>query len=416
MRILMISPYFPWPLYGGGSIRIYHVLKELSRRGHRVVLLAGQEGTPLPPGNVLNSLCEDIYIYHLPLRGRFSFVLRSLFSPLPYPALRFQSDLLWESLHRLLHSQRFDLIWVNFEIMAYTLSPDAVRGTPVVLDEHESQKIVWRGYLQQGSWWQRLFALVNLIKLKKLEQRVLPMLNAVLCVSEEEATLMRGRVFRGVEIWTVPNGVHTEFFRPPVSQNREPTIMLFGAMNVMRNVDAAVWFAKRMFPKIKQAIPDAQFWVVGRNPNKEVQRLRTINGVVMTGTVEDVRPYYEKARVCIAPYRFGGGTRLKMLEAMAMGVPIVATDAGCQGIEVVDGQHLLIANNESEFSNHVIDLLRNPQRAQELADAGRALVVEKYDWKEIIGALEPKLQELVQRGQLGSNYRKNLPQNCNRAF
>jgi len=128
-------------------------------------------------------------------------------------------------------------------------------------------------------------------------------------------------------------------------------------------------------------------------------------GVHVTGTVEDVRPYYAKAKVVVAPYRFGAGTRLKILEAIAMGVPIVATDAGCQGIEVVDGQHILIANTEADFSDRVIELLRNPQRAQMLAEAAHALVEQKYDWKVIVGALEPKLQELVRRRQVEGSLR-----------
>ena len=134
---------------------------------------------------------------------------------------------------------------------------------------------------------------------------------------------------------------------------------------------------------------------MGSNPSKEVLKLQGVGGVVVTGTVEDVRPYFEKARVCVAPFRFGEGTKLKVLEAMAMGVPIVTTDIGCQGIEVVDGQHVLIANNETDFSSRVIELLHNPQRAQALAAAGWALVEQKYDWKKIIDVLEPKLQELV---------------------
>lgn len=398
MHILMLSPYLPWPLYGGSSIRMFHILRELSRRGHQIVLLAGREGASLPPGNILDSLCEEVCTYELPSWGRLGFALRSICSPRPYPALKFQTGSLRESLHRLLQARNLDLIWVNLLIMVDALSPDVVKGIPVVLDEHESQELMWRDYLQEGSYWQRLFALINLAKLKRLEGQILPMLRAVLCVSKIEETLMQRRAPRGVEVWTVPNGVDVEFLCPtPVRQKETNNILLCGSMCVRRNSDAATWFVKAIFPKIRRAIPDVELWIVGSSPRQEVWSLRATVGVHVTGSVEDVRPYYNKAKVAVAPYRFGAGTRLKILEAMAMGVPIVATDAGCQGIDVVDGQHILIANTEIDFSERVIELLRNPQRGQTLAEAARALVEQKYDWKAIVNALEPKLQQLVRK-------------------
>lgn len=402
MRILMISPYIPWPLHGGSSIRMYAVIKELSNRGHQLVLLAGlQKGAALPSDNLLNSLCEEVHGYHLPSPSGFSFGVRSVLSPLPYPALRFLSESLQENLHRLMGSQQFDLIWVNIEIMAYALSPDLVRDIPVVLDEGESQELVWKDYLQQGSWWQRLFALTNLAKLRRRENRILPMLKAILCVSDIEALMRRGKGSDGRAIWTVPNGVDLEFFRPASSEKKETnSILLCANMGVRRNTDGVLWFVKDMFPQIRREVPDAELWLVGSNPTQEVRGLQAIAGVHVTGTVEDVRPYYAKANVVVAPYRFGAGTKLKILEALACGTPIVSTSLGSRGIDVVDGQHLLIAENGTDFSNCVIELLNDPPRAKALAVAGRALVEQEFDWGVIVGAVEPKLLELVRKQQV----------------
>lgn len=396
MRILVLTPHLPsWPPCGGSGLRMRYMLKELSQRGHQIVLFSVSMDPSSHSLDSFKGLCEQVIVHPLPARSRAVSALSSLFSPLSYPGSKFTSSQAKERLNSLLRSEQYDLVWVTPLFMADYLNFSLLQSSVVLLDQHESEELLWQEYIRSGSFLQKVFARLNLRKVEQLQKKFLKNVDVALCVSEMEANFMKSRAPDRMEVWTVPNGVDTEFFHHTVSHKSEPIIMLFGAMGVIRNIDAAAWFAKHIFPKIKRTIPDAQFWIVGSNPDKEVQRLQMINGVVVTGTVEDVRPYYEKARVCIAPYRFGAGTRLKILEAMAMGVPIVATDAGCQGIDVVAGQHVLIANNEIDFASRVIELLRNPQRAQALATAGRALVEQKYDWKQIVGALEQKLQELV---------------------
>jgi glycosyltransferase involved in cell wall biosynthesis len=152
-----------------------------------------------------------------------------------------------------------------------------------------------------------------------------------------------------------------------------------------------------MFPQVRREVPDAEFWIVGSNPNREIWRLAESPGIHVTGAVEDVRPYYAMAKVAVAPYRYGEGTKIKVVEAMACGTPMVSTSIGCQGLEVMDGRHLLIADNETDFSRRVIELLRDPEQGQAMATAARALAVEKYSWQGLISALEPKLQELARR-------------------
>jgi len=397
MRILMISPYLPWPLYGGGPVRIFNILKELSQRGHQIILLAGHTNNKtLRPDHKLNQFCEKVYLYKLPSWNRFEFILRSIFSSQPYPALKFQNDSLKENLNRLLLNQNFDLIWVNLLILVNTLPYTLIRDIPVVLDQQECEELVYQGYLREGNWKERLPALINLIKIKRFEQKVLPQISAILCVSEKESAFMQSRVPRQVKVWTVPNGVDEEFFRlgSPL-ENKKNYIILCSNLSVRRNIDAAIWFTKKIFPKIREQIPDAEFWIIGSYPTSEIQQLNLISGVHVTGTVNEIRNYYLKGKVFVAPYRFGAGTKLKVLEAMAMGLPIVATEVGCQGIDVINGQHLLIANTETEFSERVIELLQNPQLAQKLSAAGRTLVAQKYDWKKIVDDLEPKLQKLI---------------------
>lgn len=402
MRILVLSPYVPWPLNGGPPIRIYYVLRELVRLGHEVVLLAGHDGPPLPATHPLRTLCREIVVYKPPESARsavpFVSALRSMASPLPYVAAKFGVRRIEESIQRIAEKHEFDLIWANFAFMAYAVPPELCRGTPLVLDEHESEGLLWQQYLRCGSLATRAFAAINLIKLPAFQKQLMSQVAAVLSNSEREADFTRRYAPPGVQVWAVPNGVDTEVFAPPQGAgNRRNAILLCSGLAVYRNRTAAGWFARRMFPKIRREVPDAEFWIVGSNPNREIWRLAESAGIHVTGSVEDVRPFYAMAKVAVAPYRYGEGTKIKTVEAMACGTPVVSTSVGCQGLDVIDGKHLLIAENEAEFSRRVIELLSDPQRAQMLAACGRTLVEEKYAWGTIIGGLEPKLRALVRR-------------------
>jgi len=396
----MLAPYIPWPLDGGPPIRIYYVLRELARLGNEVVLLAGHDGPPLPASHPLGGLCREIVTYQPPASaGRAAPILsalRSLASPLPYVAAKFGGREIRESIQRVAAKHEFDLIWANFAFMAYAIPPELPRRMPVVLDEHESEGLLWRQYLRHGSLAKRAFALINLIKLPAFQKRIMSQVAAVLGNSEREASFTRRYAPPSVEVWAVPNGVDRDFFTPTKTDGKKRNaIVLCSGLAVYRNRAAALWFARRMFPRIRREVRDAEFWIVGSHPNREILRLAETPDVHVTGAVEDVRPYYAMAKVAVAPYRYGEGTKIKVVEAMASGTPMVSTSIGCQGLEVIDGQHLLIAETETDFSRRVVELLRDCQRAQALAAAARALVEEKYSWGNIIGALEPKLQRLV---------------------
>lgn len=396
MKILMISPYLPWPLHSGGSVRIFNLLNGLSRRRHRIVLLAGHEDGQLAPDHILKRICQAVHLYELPLKNRLGSTFQSIFSPYPYPISKFLSDSLRESVLRLLDDQNFDLVWVNPLVPLDVIPSNIIKNIPVVVDQHECEELVYQAYFREGNPGERLFSLFNLFKLRNFKQRIFSQVSAILCVSKEEADFTQNQAKGKVKVWVVPNGVDKEFFcPPPFLENKANRILLCSNMSVRRNIDAAVWFTKHIFPEIKKQISDAEFWIVGSSPRREVRVLQGVPGVRVTGTVEDVRTYYAKTKVVVAPYRFGAGTKIKVLEAMASGVPIVSTKAGCQGIEVVEGEHLLMADNENDFANRVIELLTNLEKGQKLALAGRKLVEEKYRWEKIVDELEPKILELV---------------------
>lgn len=402
MRILVLSPYFPWPLYGGNLIRIFGILKELSLRGHEIFLLAGRSGPAPAPDNPVAVLCREVEYYRPPGSSQhshpFQARLRALFSPYPYTSSKFGSNEIRRVIRTILAEQHFDLILANFAFLADSVPLKMARGTPVVLDEHESEGLLWRQYLRQGNVAMRAFGLINLLKVAWFQKRLASRIAAILCASDREAEFARSFIPADVGLWTVPNGIDADSYSSLLKVQKESNdIILCGGLSVFRNRLAASWFAQTVFPGVRREVPDAEFWIVGSDPNQEIRDLEKIPGIHVTGTVEDVRPYYARAAVSVAPYRFGEGTKLKVLEAMASGVPVVSTTVGCQGIDVVDGEHVLIADSEKDFGDRVISLLRDASKRADVARAARRRIEEKYTWKKIVGDVEPKLLALAKK-------------------
>jgi glycosyltransferase involved in cell wall biosynthesis len=322
--------------------------------------------------------------------------LNSALSPLPYTAAKFGGRVVRENIRAVLENEPFDMIFANFAFMAHAVPAEFARSTPIVLDEHESEGLLWRQYLRQGGIPKRAFALLNLAKMRRFQKTVGGRIAAMLCASDRETGFARTFMPANVKLWTVPNGVDTDYFVPSPPQERENhSIVLCGGYGVYRNSEAAIWFAGSVFPLVKKEVPHAEFWIVGSNPNQEVRSLAETPGIHVTGTVPDVRPYYGRAAVTVAPYRYGEGTKLKVLEAMASGAPVVSTPIGCQGIEVKDGEHVLIVNSAEEFARKIIFLLGNEELRRNLAAKARTVIEQEYSWKKIVGDLDPELRELV---------------------
>jgi len=400
MRILVLSPYLPWPLYGGNMLRIYNILRELSRRGHDIVLLAGYEGPPLPDDHPVKILCLEVRFYRPPASARQArpvlAALASVLSPLPYTAAKFGGRTVRGSIREILESDHFDVILANFPFMAYLVSPDLARRTPVVLDEHESEGLLWRQYLHQGGIAKRAFALLNLVKLSWFQKAVASRIAGMFSASEREASIARTFLPRRVKLWTVPNGVDTDFVALTAPANPDNhSIILCGSFGVYRNCEAAIWFVRQVLPRVREAIPDVEFWIVGSNPPPEVRQLTEFPGVHVTGTVEDVRPFYARAAVSVAPYHHATGVMLKLFEAMATGVPLVSTSIGCQGMDARDGEHLLVADTAEGFAERVVELLRNPKQRRAIGASARSLIEREYSWTKIVSDLELKLTEVV---------------------
>jgi sugar transferase (PEP-CTERM/EpsH1 system associated) len=396
----MLSPTLPCPLNIGSKIRIFHVLRELVLAGHEVSLFTLAH-EPYGPEDLetLRTWCREIRVIPVKKRPHLRAALKVLISHRPYRVSKFENPEFRQAIAKVLQRE-YDILWVHFmETLVYLPQPHLWKKSPlVVLDQHNADERFWETYAREGSPWVRLFAKFNLWQLRRFQASVLNQVDVVLSVSKEDADFTQARLTNpATQVWIVPNGVDTERLQPLGTTERRNRIIFCGAMDVFMNIDAVNWFARRMFPRVREAVPDAEFWIVGRNPNSKVKALASLPGVRVIGQVEDVRPYYAEAKVAVAPFRYGGGTKIKVLEAMALGVPVVATPIGCQGIEVVPGKHLFNEESEEAFTERVVNLLRDDSLRLQMAIEARKLVEEHYSWHSIMGNTIKRLEQMVGR-------------------
>lgn len=408
MRILMIAPGYPFPTDNGAKRRILATVSYFSKK-HEVVLVSLQQaGSPVKnPPEQYDGLWKDYVIEHS-VGGKMQTALKAVFSKNSYAEVKYWNREMYELIVKDLSSQQFDCIWVHFLIMIGYLKPfifNKISGKrPImILDQHNVEEITYKGYLTgETKFTQKIYYGLELLKAQNLQKKWFPKFDAILCVSQDDLKKTMEYGDNCTNIWLAPNGVDITYFQPsaPKDMREGDHIIVFGgSFDVRMNQDAVCWFTAKIWPLVRQQIPGVQFWIVGRNPNPEIWKLAGEPGIKVTGTVEDVREYYGRAKVFVVPLRFGGGTKLKTLEAMAMGLPVVSTAVGAQGLEVISGQHLYIAERPEDFASRVVELMKDHEKAASIGVAARILVEEKYSWESIMGDVDNKLNKLLSEKQ-----------------
>lgn len=314
-------------------------------------------------------------------------ILRGIAGPLPVTVLNYASKNVAVALSALLAEESFDAVQLeSIHLLSYLDTiRSASRRPAVVADWHNVESELMARYAARTSNpAKRLVALRTAQLLKKAEQKLLSEADVHLVVSEREKTLLKQRAPQA-EIYVVPNGVDASGFEGVATERfaggtaARKNVLYVGSMDYHANVDAVTWFAREIWPLVAIQFPELVFTVVGRNPGPSVRALASSN-IRVTGSVDDVKPYYATAAAVVVPLRVGSGTRLKILEAMAAGVPVVSTKLGAEGLDAMDGLELLIADTPDSIATALARLLRNSAEAQALADAGKALVSKQYDW------------------------------------
>jgi sugar transferase (PEP-CTERM/EpsH1 system associated) len=329
-----------------------------------------------------------------PPKGSLRFYVHAalhLFDPLPYAVAKYRSRAFAQRLTALLATRPFDLVVCDFLFPAVNLP--AKLPCPAVIFTHNVESEIWRRHAETRSFPARLLYDLQYRRMLRLERRTLRRFDGVLAVSDADRQTFARTYPDTVRepVYVVPTGVDTAYFAPAASDPSSRSIVFTGSMDWLPNEDAMCYFVREILPLVRSEEPSATLSIVGRAPTPAVLRLASETGVTVTGAVPDVRPFVRDAAVYIVPLRIGGGTRLKIFEAMAMGKAIVSTAVGAEGLPVAEGEHLLLADEPHAFARDIVRLMRDVNRRHELEDAARALVVAAYDWSAVAGALETAL-------------------------
>lgn len=377
-RILVVSPRFPLPLESGTQLRVYHSLRVLAARFDVTLVSLVQDGEGADRVDDIEALGVDVRtVSHT--RTKLETLLRYPTSRLPYRVTRFATSSFRSAVERCLKDRSFDAVWVHF---LGTLATVPSCSCEVILDEHNADMAYWESF-RSGSVPERLFAVMNQRRLYRFQRRHRDRLDAVLSVSEPDAEATR--TWAECPVHVVPNGVDIDEFTPVTSaSDAGATAVFVGSLDVRMNVEAISWFVNTAWPSIRTAHPEATFRIVGRSPSDRVLALDEVAGVDVVGRVPDVRPYYDEAGVVVTPFQFGGGTKLKLLEAMSMERGIVTTPVGSTGIAVEDGVHALVRERGDGFTDAVEALFADPERRSRLGANGRTLVESNYAWDTIM--------------------------------
>lgn len=401
------------PVDKGGKIRTYNMLRELKRH-HHVTYLTLDDGTAdvAARDDALQYCHELVCVPHNPgekFTSRFYLELAgNLFARLPYAIRKYQSTHLQKEIRERTRSGKIDLVVCDFLAPAGNVPSDL--DCPTVLFQHNVEAMIWRRHHEiQRNLVKKGYLFSEWLKMRAFEKKACRSFDAVVAVSQEDCEQMRNE-YGVTAVFEVPTGVDTNFFKPRSNVAADPHNIVFtGSMDWLPNEDAITYFTQEVMPLIKRTIPDVTLTVVGRNPYPSLVELaRRDRSLIVTGRVDDVRPYMERAAAYVVPLRIGGGTRLKIYEAMAMEKAIVSTTIGAEGLPLNDGVELLLADTAKAIAAAVIKVLSDTALAKALGARAAATVREKFGWQGVAERFTQICEETLARAQ-GKNGAAAVP-------
>lgn len=392
MTILLLTPYIPYPPNFGGTVRMYHMIRQLSGRHSLHLVTLNPSGNSSNRGE-LESLCETIRVVERPRLDKRIAQFASLLSPRSFQHRVHHTPAMAKAVRQALADHDVDLVLAEFSQMASLAVPPSV---PLVVDQHNVEFDLIRRMAKRSSGIRKLYNSIEAAKYRREELRALRASALTIATSQRDVDLMRELV-PGLKTAVIENGVDTEFFRNPGCQPKPNTLVFVGAMHYFPNEDAAHFYMRHIHPLLAAQIPDLRVFFVGGKPTEEVTQYASDN-VEITGFVDDVRPYMHEASAFIVPLRMGGGTRFKVVEALAAGTPVVSTSLGSEGIPVTHGQELLIADTPREFADAVVRVLNDSDFADSLRTAGLDFVQKHFDWSVIGTKLNREIEKVVDDG------------------
>jgi polysaccharide biosynthesis protein PslH len=397
MKILWLSANLLLPLDKGGKLRTWHLMRHLARRHHITFLSFADPGTPEAHRAGMSEVCAELVTVprREPAKGSLRFLLDAasyVVRRLPYAVGKYRSSELRARMVDLLATGEFDLVVCDF--LAPVANVPAQLPCPSVLFTHNVEAEIWRRHGDTArSPLRKALLSAQWRRTVRFERDAVRRFDLVLAVSDtDRRTLLDAYGPLRHAVHVVPTGVDTRYFADVTGPVRPRHMVFTGSMDWLPNEDGMLYFVRDVLPLIRREEPEATVAIVGRAPTPAVMKLGSEPGVEVTGRVDDVRPHMAAGAVYIVPLRIGGGTRLKIFEAMAMGKPVVSTTIGAEGLPVEPGADVIVADSPGKFADAVVRLFRSEAERTRIAEAGRRLVTEQYDWSTVFGHLEQALE------------------------
>lgn len=396
MRILIVTASLPYPIASGGAIRVFGILEGLHEAGHHITLLSfGDSDASQTP---LTDICEYIHVLPTPSRTKSERIKTLIMTSQADIQTRFYSPEFEQKLLSLLHEQNYDL--VQFEAIESACYLPIVRekfpDIKICFDtfnaEADLQRVIYEIDRQEAKRLpQAVYSWIQSWRIEQYEGDLCKASDLVIAVSQEDQTIL-SKYRNDDKTAIMPSGIFVDDYAIPDKEIElsENAVVFTGKMDYRPNVDAMLWFADSILPKI----PEANLMIVGQKPHPRIQHLPERDNISLTGWVDTVPPYLHASDVYIAPLRMGSGTRLKILEAMATGCAIVATSIGAAGLSDEAKSTMVIADTETEFAEAIRQLLNDPGKRQELGECAKKMVKAQYDWAVLIPRLLNAYQEV----------------------
>ena len=386
MRILWVKVGGLWPPETGGRLRSFHILAELAKQ-HRVTLLT-THGPDEDADELRRRLpqCERVLsLPYAPLKSSSAVfplaLVRSWFTPLPVDIWKNRVPALYREAAHCLYADPPDLCIADFLFAVPNMPPTG--KLPLMFFAHNVEHMIWKRMCEgERRPWRRLPLELEWRKLRRYEAYACRRADLTVAVSPVDRERLAANA-PGSEVRTIPTGVDVSYFTANGKPEEPANLVFTGSMDWHPNEDAVLHFMDATLPLIRRHVPDSRLTVVGRNPSRRLQRVARDRGVEVTGRVEDVRPYVASASVFVVPLRVGGGTRLKIFEALSMQKAVVSTSVGAEGLPLRDGEHFVRADEPAAFAEAVVSHIKDPSRRRALGAAGRKLVEDRYSWQQV---------------------------------
>ncbi len=392
MKILWVKLDFLHPTNRGGQIRTLETLKRLHARNE--VHYVAYDDPSQPEGRERASeYASRVFAVNrpIPARGSLGFwkqLAANVVSPLPLAVGRYESTEMKRMLAGLTENESYDAVVCDF----LSSAPNMPQIEKSVLFQHNVETMIWRRHAQHArDPLRRFYFRQQAERMFQCEREYCRRAAQVIAVSPQDAATMQ-QMFGVERVTDVPTGVDTEYFERPRNVAQGTGIVFCGAMDWMPNIDGAQWFTAEVLPLIRQRYPDCTLTLAGRSPAAAVQALARDPKVVVTGTVADIRPYVWGASIAIVPLRIGGGTRLKIYEAMASGVPVVSTRIGAEGLAVTAERDILLADSAADFASACVRLLDDAELRRRVSETALHLVRSEFSWEKVTRRFEDILQ------------------------